>query len=324
MILLLISIGLGAAAFLFYNQLTMSQMLNNELTATIDANTQTVYVATRLINKGEEIIAEGEEANVEMQTIYTGLEEYNYITDWEVGSVAVVPIDEGVPVLCNFVGSNLITVDEREYEVAVVDLATNQENYDFIDIRICYPNGEDYLVLPKRQIENLNMETCTFTTILNEEEILRFHSAIIDAFTVSGTRLYTTKYLESNLQDEATPTYLVRAETLDILAEDPNVLTKAVETLNLQARMSLESRLGNLPEDNLEAVADGWQLSDTANGAVLLNEEESVYDENGNLLAEDEYYSDIDMDSEEDSESEEIDEEDNDERNTDNAEGIIN
>lgn len=278
----------GGAGFYFYSMYTDSQANNNLLTQTISENTQTVYVATRLINKGEKLIAEGEEANVEQQMIYTGIEAYNYMPPESLGSIAVVPIDEGIPVLSTFVASDLITADEREYEVAVVNLATTQNDFDFVDIRICFPNGEDYLVLPKRQIKNLNLETCTFTIQVNEEELLRFNSSIIDAFLVSGTRLYTTKYIEDNLQEEAVPTYLVRTETLDVLNSDPNVLTKAVETLNAQARLSMEQRMGDLTEEELSAVTEGWNISDSAKSSVLLNGStgtgEPMLDEDGNVI----------------------------------------
>ena len=130
------------------------------------------------------------------------------------------------------------------------------------------------MILSKKQISNLNLEGCVFTTELNEEEILRMASATIDAYTTSGAYIYTTRYI-STQQDEAVPTYLVRAETIDLLDSDPNVLTKATQTLNLSARLSLEARLGGLTEEHLEAVVSGHDMKDNA-GSTVTNSSGSV------------------------------------------------
>lgn len=47
------------------------------------------------------------------------------------------------------------------------------------------------------------------------------------------------------------------------------MVTKATETLNLEARLSLEQRLGTLTEDELDAVSEGFGLTDTAKSSVL-------------------------------------------------------
>jgi len=104
---------------------------------------------------------------------------------------------------------------------------------------------------------------------MTEEEILRLASATIDAYTITGTKIYVTRYVAGNVQEAGTPDYLVRQETLDRLAKDPNVLTLAQNTMNLQARMSLESRLASLTEEQLKAVNDGHGLTDTAKQSVL-------------------------------------------------------
>ncbi len=78
-----------------------------------------------------------------------------------------------------------------------------------------------------------------------------------------------TRYVAGTVQNAGTPDYLVKQETLDRLAKDPNVLTLAQNTMNLQARMSLESRLASLTEEQLKAVNDGHGLTDTAKQSVL-------------------------------------------------------
>ena len=238
----------------------------------LNANSQTVYVAKTDIAKGEKITAD----NVEMQPIYTGLDAYFYITAEELGSTAIVDIDAGVPVMYSMVTTEEIANDTRDYEIASVNLVTTQDANDVIDIRITFPDGSDYIVLSQKTIKSVDLENCVFSTNLNEEEILRFTCAMVDAYTTTGARLYTTRYVESNIQEQATPTYPVSETTKQLIAEDPNVVTVASETLNTSARLSLESRLGMLTTEQLDAVNEGFGLTDTAKSSVLQNQQNAT------------------------------------------------
>lgn len=264
-VLVILAAGCGFLGYMFKTTYDEATALTEEL----NSNTQTVYVASKFIEAGDTILAEGDNANVELQTIYTGLESFNYITDEQLGSVCRVDCDMGTPIMFNMVSEEEFAADTREYEISVVNLATDQADNDYIDVRIAYPNGEDYIVLSKKKVSNLNLSACVFTTQANEEEILRMQSAIIDAYTMTGARIYSTRYVESNVQDDAIPTYLVRSETLDLINSDPNILTKATTTLNLAARLALETRLGNLTEEQLDAVAEGYGLADTAHSQII-------------------------------------------------------
>lgn len=235
---------------------------NASFTAEMTSNQQTVYVATRLIERGEEITADGEDKNVELQNVYTGLEPFNYITNEQLGCVATVDISEGVPVMYVMVTEKSITNDSREFEISAVNLSTDQNEYDMVDVRILFPDGSDYVVLSKKEVTNLNLGTSIFSTILNEEEILRYSCAIIDAYTTTGARLYTTRYVESSLQQASTPNYPVREVTRLLLQSDPNVVSTAAETLNAEARASLEQRLGNLTDEELDAVNSRLNIED--------------------------------------------------------------
>ena len=238
-------------------------------------NRQTVYVVSTEDGQGidpGEIILDG--VNVTRQTIYTGLEAYNYITEEEIGSTAIIKMDEGMTVMKNMVTPLSIATDTREYEIQVANLMVDQKENDLVDIRIMFPDGSDFLVLPKKQVKNLSLENCVFWTYLNEEEILRLASATIDAFTITGTKIYTTRYVEGNLQKEAIPTYLVNNTVIDMMNPstayyDQNLLTKAISTLNDRARKNLEVRLGTISSEKLGAVAEGHDIEDTAKKSVL-------------------------------------------------------
>ncbi len=264
------------AAFIM-TRMTLNEevAINQEALGEMEANKKTVYVVSTADGSGighGEIVEEG--VNVVKQTVYTGLEEYNYISEDDLGSTAIVDIYEGMTVMDNMVSPVSIETDTREYEMQVVNLMTDQEENDVVDIRIMFPDGSDFLVLPKKQIKNLNLPNCVFWTYLNEEEILRMASATIDAYTITGTKIYATRYVEGNLQEEAIPTYLVNASVADQMDPsssfyDKNLLTKAQTTLNTIARQNLEASLTVLSDERLAAVAEGHNLEDTAKTSVL-------------------------------------------------------
>ena len=269
MIVVIVLLALIICSFFEYSKIQDLKAANIMYQTELSNNQQTVYVATDLINAGDIVTDTGENANVEKQTVYTGLESYNYITESEMNTRAKVDIAAGVPVMYNMVTDVVVDNDTRDYEISVANLTTDQKENDVVDIRVIFPNGEDYVILSKKQITNLNLENCVFTSQLNEEEILRFASAIVDAYMTTGARIYTTRYVEENIQETSTPNYPVRETTIALINSDPNVVTKATETLNLEARLSLEQRLGTLTEDELDAVSEGFGLTDAAKSSVL-------------------------------------------------------
>lgn len=274
-ILFIALLCIGAAFVVTKMSLDEEIKKHNAAQEEMAANKKIVYVVTTAEGEGieaGEIIEEG--VNVQKQMVYTGLENYNYITEDDIGSIAVVDIYEDMTVMKNMISPIMIDNDTREYEMQVVNLMVDQRENDYVDIRIMFPDGTDFLVLPKKQIKNLNLENCVFWTYLNEEEILRMASATIDAYTITGTKIYASRYVEGNLQDEAVPTYLVNSYVQDMMDStnvyyDRNLLTKAITTLNAKARRNLEERLGSLTEDKLNAVSEGHGLEDTAKSAVL-------------------------------------------------------
>ncbi len=238
-----------------------AEQLSEELTS----NRRLVYVASRNIEKGEQVT----EDNVMEQMIYTGLGASSYMSASELGQTATVDIHANEPVMAGMVTPIKITKDMRKYEVASAHLMTTQSIYDTIDIRIMFPNGEDYLLLAKKPVMDLQMGTSVFTTYMNEDEILRMSSAMVDAYTTTGAKIYTTKYVEENIQEEATPNYPVKAAVLDLINADPNIVEQAETTLNLRARNDLDQRLGSLSDEQLKAMSAGLNIEDTAKSSVI-------------------------------------------------------
>lgn len=237
----------------------------DQLTEEITSNKQLVYVASVDIEKGAQVTPE----NCMQQQIYTGLPSTSYMTAEEIGKTAIVDIKANEPIMSNMVTAIKLTKDMRKYEVMSVHLMTTQKEHDTVDIRIMFPNGEDYLLFSKKIINDLQMGTSIFTLYLNEDEILRMSSAIVDVYTTTGAKMYTVKYVEENIQEEAIPNYPVKPEILDLINSDPNIIEVAETTLNIRARNDLDRRLGALSEEFLGAMAAGHNIEDTASSSVI-------------------------------------------------------
>lgn len=253
----------------------------------IESNTQFVYVATNDLTKGT-VLEEG--INVEIQENVTALPAEFYMQEADLGKTLTVDVQAYEPIMASMLTAEVFTKDTRDYEVGVANLMVDQQVNDYVDIRIMFPNGEDYIVCSKLKVKKLLLEDSIFYTNLNESEILTLASATIDAYTISGAKIYLTRYVESNLQEEAIPNYPVREETLALMTTDPNILEVAQQTLNYEARRALEEKLATLSEEHLKSVVAGHGIADTANASAMtdriaaekeLVDEDVVYEEEG-------------------------------------------
>ena len=125
--------------------------------------------------------------------------------------------------------------DVRKQEYNMVILPIDLETGDYIDVRLMLPNGQDMIVVSKKQVEIPNIagvdSSDTMWINLNEEEILTMSNAIVDAYMITGAKIYATKYVEAGIQDAATPTYAINAEVGNLLLSDPNILEQAKQAL---------------------------------------------------------------------------------------------
>ncbi len=219
------------------------------LTFEIGNNKRLVYVAADEIKRGSII----NESMIAVKEIYTELGSESFFDISMLGYETLIDIPANEPLMASMVSEYSISTEEKEYEITTVELMADQEELDYIDIRIMFPDGSDYLVLPQKKIHGLNMETSTFYIRCTESEILTMTSAIIDTYTITGAKMYAVRYVNGMLQEAAIPNYPVKEETIAIINSDPNVVYKAAETLNYSARKALEEKLGSMSKDELSA-----------------------------------------------------------------------
>ena len=127
------------------------------------------------------------------------------------------------------------TDDVRELEYNMLVLPTDLLTGDYIDIRFMLPNGQDFIVVSKKEVTvpvvGGSYLADTIKIKLSEEEILAMSSAIVEAYKMEGSKLHVTKYTEAGLQDSATPTYVVNDEVANLIESDPNIVTEALNAL---------------------------------------------------------------------------------------------
>ena len=240
----------------------------SELNTEITSNKAYVYTALSDIQKGD-VLVEG--LNVIESEHYLSLSADAFITYDDLGKIAMVDIAQGSPILTGVVTDNDVNADTREVEIKTVELMSNLSDDDYVDIRIVFPSGADFVVLPKLKVKDLNFEENVFFTRLSESQIITLTSATVDAFLVSGTRLYMTKYIEPALQEASIPNYPVSPIALNLIADNPNVVDIAVETLSVQTRNELMSSVNGLPEEVYDALTSGYGLEDYAQSSGNLS-----------------------------------------------------
>ena len=194
----------------------------------------TAYVLNRDIKSGEKV-------TVDMFTpisTYQSMVPQNYINSANVANldgnkalIAKIDMSKNTVVTTNSVVTEdqTVTNDIRTMEYNMFTLPINVDIGDFVDIRITFPNGQDYIIASKKEIKNIQGNTITFE--LPEQDILMLNSAIDESYIMTASNIYIAKYVEPGLQEKATNTYTPTAEVVKLIASDSNIVSSAKKEL---------------------------------------------------------------------------------------------
>ncbi len=248
----------------------------------IKANQRNIYVSTRKIKAGEELTKDV----IEKRTVYSSQAQETYITENEIGTLTLIEIPEQTYIMRSMVSENSVASELREVEYQVIYLGGNIICGDTVDVRIIFPNGEDYIILTKKLIKNIAADNQTIYLWLAEEEILRMSSAIVDSYLYTGAKLYITKYIEPNLQDASCITYEPSLATIQLIRNNPNIIETATNELSKEVRKAMENRQADSMNTDVRNI--NWELSpnqvktiDTSSDSYQITdtEQENRYDE---------------------------------------------
>ncbi len=221
-----------------------------------EENQRIVYEAVNEIKCGDRIT----EDNIIKKKVYSSQPQNVYMTEEGVGMAALLSIPAGTHIMVNALTENVVSSELREVEYDVIQINTNIITNDMVDVRIFYPNGEDFTILSKKSIKRQEFEEYGCFLWLTEEELLRMQSAVIDAYLYTGAYLYTTKYIEPNIQEASIVNYEPSIEAIKLIRENPNIIQTATNDLSITVRKALENRLTrSLHKD---VTIKQWSLED--------------------------------------------------------------
>lgn len=251
------------------------EVKTNELETLKAKQGKFAYVTNQDIKAGERINS----TKVSYDSIYSSMEESLFASIGEEYKIALVDIPSGTQILNSMVSEEEIDPAVREEEFNVFYLSKNLAQIDAVDIRIFYPNGENYIVLSKKIVKGLNLETANCRLWLDEQETLLISSAIVDAYLIPGTYLYTTKYVETSIQEASIVTYTPSKEAIDLIANSPNILEQARISLRKEVREDIENRTASFVKKEGEKKAIEAFPKFVNQGSVVQEESEEAIKE---------------------------------------------
>lgn len=257
----------------------------------LEENSREVYITTKVIEGGEELSLE----HLEMRKIYSNIPNEQFITADDMGKLAKINIGTDAYILKSMITEEKIESGIRESEFRAIQLNSNLIENDSVDVRILFPNGENFTVLSKKSIKNVNLDSHNCFLWLNEEELLNISSAIVDAFLHEGTKLYTVKYIEPSIQSETIVDYQPNEDVLLLIANDPNIVDVAQEDLNIAFRRDLEKRLEVFEKKygtavDLNEIGDGESQDGTLFEDEYIEQEPETSEEGEQMSDEYSYY----------------------------------
>lgn len=184
---------------------------------------QEVYTLRSDIEPGREI----EEEDLETRRAPISFLTENYVLDPSevVGRYYKVALTEGSPMLLDLAMDEEIDVFKttREIDIVASVLPLGLAVGDYIDLRLTYPMGEDFIVLSHKRVSAINTEAVTIS--LKEDEIHLYQAALVDYILHKdkGAMLYMTEYIEPGVQDPSVVYYRVPDYILAVMKGDPNI-----------------------------------------------------------------------------------------------------
>lgn len=154
-----------------------------------------------------------------------------------------------------------ITKDIREGEYAFIELPTKIKADDYVDIRIQFPTGDDFVLLSKKKVKNVEGITVWFN--VDEGEILTMSSAIVDAY-LEGAKIYAMNYVDEHMQNASQMTYPVKSNVKELIEKSPNIVNRAKLNLEQQNRARVEMNLQAMEDTQKEQVRAGDSATQNA------------------------------------------------------------
>lgn len=222
-------------------------------------NRKTVYTISTACKAGDEVT---EDLIIPIDTYETMVTD-QYISDPQqvVGRYFKIAVNPGTPLLSNMFMDEQLDATTRDRDIMLDRMTVGIKAGDYVDIRITFPYGDDYIVLSHKRIEAIN--DTTIKMYLTEYEWNVYQGALIDYFlnVAYGCTIYADRYVEPGLQAEAIPYYAVPTNIAALLQKNPNIVNKK-EAASLNAwRQQIEEMVVLFRTDNDTIENDSSKLN---------------------------------------------------------------
>lgn len=246
--LLMLIIAALVVAILF-----MQLMNYKKEQAATAAASKTVYVLKSDKKAGEEISKD----DIQMKSIVTTLAANEILKedDLSENSLAKIDLGKGTILTQSMIIEEEIANDDslRTQEFNMITLPADLVTKDYVDIRLLFPNGQDFIVVSKKKV--IKSSENTILLKLSEAEILTMSNAIVESYITEGSMLYATKYTDPGIQASATPTYAVSKEVLDLIDSNANITQTAKNALYSKYVQNNRTQIDSVLRDNLDDSA---------------------------------------------------------------------
>lgn len=122
-----------------------------------------------------------------------------------------------------------VSDDLRYVEYNMLTLSTTVDVGSYIDIRLTLPNGQDLIVVSKKEVKSILGNTIGLE--LSEGDILMMESAIVEAYIMTASKLYAIEYVEPGMQQAAEKTYTPTGAVQQLINGDSNIVNQAKSQL---------------------------------------------------------------------------------------------
>ena len=256
MLVMFILMGI-VVAVLAYMIVTLKEAENDRL-----ARQKNAYIVSETISSGNSVDSSMLKATkIDTSAVPTDAVNLGDITE---NTIAKIDISKGTIITSAMITEkeNAVTDSLRIQEYNMLKIASQIQTGDFIDVRLRLADGQDYIVVSKKKVEIPQIDgSDSLNTIwikLTEEETIAMSNAIVEAYQMSGSVLYTTKYVEPGMQGEAIPTYVPSAEVQSLMRNnDSNIVDTAKMALltryntNASVRDNINNAKNSIDSDDV-------------------------------------------------------------------------
>jgi hypothetical protein len=190
-----------------------------------------------------------------------------------VGKFLKITLNSGTPILNDLLMQEKLDPTSRQVDVVCSMMTVGLKVGDYIDYRITFPTGEDYIVLSHKRVYGINGKSIKL--ILNETEIQMYNSALVDWYlhSAQGAVTYTTKYTDPGIQTPAKVTYSVPSNIESVIQADPNIVDRATSDLS-SGRELINSAVSSVTDSQGGAMSTGRTSEENS-----IADSESAYDQ---------------------------------------------